>query len=188
MEHNESHKRDLKVQIREAFGRVVYTYTTHLKQAEFLVKKNKRIRIWQIFLSAISTGGFLGAIASDEVVMTWVAGIVSTILLALNLFFKEFDLAGDISSHRATAHELWIIREQYISLLTDFSVLSEDIIMERRDKLQESTVKVYTTARPTDHRSYLAAQKALKEDEEQFFDTEEIDQMLPEHLRESSRN
>ena len=66
MEHNESHKRDLKVQIREAFGRVVYTYTTHLKQAEFLVKKNKRIRIWQIFLSAISTGGFLGAIASAE--------------------------------------------------------------------------------------------------------------------------
>ena len=120
--------------------------------------------------------------------LTWVAGIVSTILLALNLFFKEFDLAGDISSHRATAHELWIIREQYISLLTDFSVLSEDIIMERRDKLQESTAKVYTTARPTDHRSYLAAQKALKEDEEQFFDTEEIDQMLPEHLRESSRN
>lgn len=103
MEHNESHKRDLKVQIREAFGRVVYTYTTHLKQAEFLVKKNKRIRIWQIFLSAISTGGFLGAIASDEVVMTWVAGIVSTILLALNLFFKEFDLAGDISSHRANS-------------------------------------------------------------------------------------
>ena len=83
MEHNESHKRDLKVQIREAFGRVVYTYTTHLKQAEFLVKKNKRIKIWQIFLSAISTGGFLGAIASDEVVMTWVAGIVSTILLAI---------------------------------------------------------------------------------------------------------
>ena len=28
----------------------------------------------------------------------------------------------------------------------------------------------------------------VKEDEEQFFDTEEIDQMLPEHLRESSRN
>lgn len=43
MEHNESHKRDLKVQIREAFGRVVYTYTTHLKQAEFLVKKNSTL-------------------------------------------------------------------------------------------------------------------------------------------------
>lgn len=183
MQSSLSHKKDLKVQVREAYGRLVYTYTTHLKQVEQLTKKNQKIKYWQIGLSAISTGGFLGAVITNKIIMTWLGGIVSTVLLAVNLFFKDFNLADDIKKHRTTADDLWVIRERYISLLTDFDVLSEETIMQRRDELQDRTAQIYRVAPTTSSKSYSAAQKALKEDEEQFFEALEIDKMLPEHLR-----
>lgn len=178
-----SHKEGLKVQIREAYGRIVYTYTTHLKQAEQLSQVNKRIKHWQIALSAISTGGFLTAVISDQIALTWISGIVSTVLLGINLYIKDFNLADDIRRHRSTSDDLWVVRERYVSLLTDFDALNEAEIMDIRDKLQERTAEIYKVAPSTNSKSYKAAQKALKEDEEQFFRSSEIDQMLPEHLR-----
>ncbi|ENZ6560176.1 MULTISPECIES: hypothetical protein [Enterococcus] len=38
----------------------------------------------------------------------------------------------------------------------------------------------------TNSKSYESAQKALKSEEEQFFTEEELDKMLPEHLRKKS--
>jgi len=182
----------LKIQVREAYGRLTYTYTTHLKQVKQLTSKNNTIKFWQIVLSAISTGGFFSAVVTNQVIMTWIGGIVSTFLLALNLFFKDSNLADDIRKHRTTADALWIIRERYISLLTDFDTLSEEIIMQKRDELQDSTAEIYKAAPTTSSKSYSAAQKALKIEEEQFFKASEIDKMLPEHLRldhgQSSKN
>ena len=57
-------------------------------------------------------------------------------------------------------------------------------ICARRDELQIMTAEVYKTAPKTDSKSYSAAQKALKKDEEQFFSREELNLLLPEHLRE----
>jgi len=187
MVHNSlSHKEDLKVQVREAYGRLVYTYTTHLKQIELLTKKNQKIKCWQIGLSAISTGGFLSAVITNQIILAWIGGIVSTILLGVNLFFKEFNLAEDIRKHRTIADDLWIVRERYISLLTDFNVLEEEAIMQKRDELQERTAEIYKVAPSTNSKSYVAAQTALKKDEEQLFEASEIDKILPEHLREGN--
>ena len=185
MENNQSHRQNMKIQIREAYGRLVYTYTTHLKQVELLTKLNKRIKHWQITLSASSTGGFLGAVITNQIALTWISGIVSTALLILNLYFKEFNLSDDIKKHRTTADALWVVRECYISLLTDFPVLKTEEIIQKRDELQSRTAEIYQAAPSTNSKSYSAAQKALKENEEQFFRASEIDQMLPEHLRES---
>lgn len=179
----QSHKEALETQIREAYGRLLYTYTTHLKQAERFSNKNRYIKYWQIGLSAITTGGILTAVISNQIILTWLSGIVSTALLGLNLYIKDFNLADDIRQHRSTADKLWIIREKYISLLTDLDTLSEEKIMCVRDELQEQAAEIYKSAPVTDAKSYAAAQKALKEDEEQFFTSSEIDKILPEHLR-----
>jgi len=125
-------------------------------------------------------------VITNQIIMTWIGGIMSAALLALNLFFKDFNLADDIKKHRRTADDLWIVRERYISLLTDFCVLSEEVIMQRRDELQDQTAEIYRMAPSTNFKSYSAAQKALKENEEQFFKAYEIDKMLPEHLREEN--
>lgn len=177
------HKEALRTQIREAYGRIVYTYTTHLKKMNRLDNTNRRIKYAQILLSAISTGGFLGSIITNEFFLTCIGGIFSTALLFLNLYFKDFNLAEESKQHRIASDNLWLIREQYISLLTDLEVLSENDIVTKRDELQKLTFAVYNKSPKTDAESYSDAQNALKNEEEQFFAPAEIDKMLPAHLR-----
>lgn len=180
---NSQYKEALRTQIREAYGRIVYTYTTHLKKMNRLDKKHRRIKCAQILLSALSTGGFFGALIVDQFVLTCVGGIFSTALLFLNLFFRDFNLVEISNQHRTTSDNIWIIREQYISLLTDFEILSEGEIVSKRNELQKLTYEVYNKSPKTDEKCYRDAQKALKNEEEQFFSPEEIDKMLPAHLR-----
>ncbi len=188
MVQNSPHKEALKTQIREAYGRVTYTYTTHLKMMNRLVNLNKTVKYIQIALSAIATGGFVGSLITDGLILTCVGGLFSTGLLALNLYFKDFNLFDEIKEHRTAADNLWLIREKYVSLLTDFSVLSEKEIVLQRDDLQERTYEIYKLSPKTDSKSYAAAQKALKFEEEQFFTADEIDRMLPSHLRSPKEN
>ncbi len=44
-------------QIRECYGRVVWTHKTHEKCADILNARNNRIKFWQIVFSAVTTTG-----------------------------------------------------------------------------------------------------------------------------------
>jgi hypothetical protein len=74
-----------------------------------------------------------------------------------------------------------------VSLLTDFEILEIEEIMRKRDELQERTATVYSNSPRTDAKSYAAAQKSLKCEEEQTFSDEEIDNMLPNSIRRCNR-
>ncbi|MFA7492900.1 MAG: SLATT domain-containing protein [Proteiniphilum sp.] len=179
---NSPHKIALKNQIREAYGKVVYTYTTHLKKMNQIDNENRRIKYLQIALSAFSASGFVGSRFVIQDVLILLSGLSSFALLALNLFYKNFNLVEESNQHRVASDCLWLIREQYVSLLTDFDSLSEDDIVKKRDSLQEDTFQIYCKSPKTDEKSYRAAQNALKNEEEQCFTEEEIDKMLPKHL------
>lgn len=188
MEQNFQYRDGLLVQLKEAYGRIVYTYTSHLKQVNSLEKKLKIIKYCQIILSALSTGGFLGSIITNENIYTVIAGFFSTVLLAFNLFFKNFNIENEIKQHVLAADELWLIREKYVSLMTDFDILSNEDIIATRDILLQETYEIYKKTPKTDSKSYTKAQKALKNEEEQFFTNEELNQMLPSHLRKSGKS
>lgn len=173
-------------QIEEAYGKVVYTYTTQVIHAGRLHKRHKMLKWGQLILSAVSTGGFIGTLATNQSVLTWVSGICSTILLVLSAYFKDTDLSAIHKQHLETSNKLWLLRELYLSLLTDFPTLSREEIISRRDGLQERVARVYNTAPLTDAKSYSMAQKALKDNESQFFTRQELNQMLPETLRKTT--
>ena len=67
--------------------------------------------------------------------------------------------------------------------MTDFEELDDTEIVQRRDDLMLRTSEIYKTAPQTDERAYSEAQNALKNKEEQFFTQEELNVMLPAHLR-----
>jgi len=105
----------------------------------------------------------------------------------LNTYIKNFNLSGIAQEHKKASDLLWKIREEYVSLLTDFEMLDADEIRNKRDGLQERTAEVYSNSSRTDAKSYQAAQKALKTEEEQTFSEEEIDIMLPNSIRRCNR-
>ena len=181
-----SHKQRLYQQIQEQYGKLLYTYTCHLKKASALNKESNRYKWAQIILSAISTGGFIATVVTDQAKLAWIGGIVSTLLLVINGYLKDKDFAAERKAHTDTASKLWPLREEYLSLMTDFDDLPDETIVSQRDDLMEKTAKIYETAPQTDEKAYSAAQNALKNKEEQFFTQEELNVMLPMHLRRTS--
>ena len=101
----------------------------------------------------------------------------------LTSYLKDVDLVATLTKHFETSNQLWIIREEYISLLTDFTNLTVEVAASKRDELQKKSATVYASAPITDAKSYAMAQKALKDNEAQFFTREELNKMLPISLR-----
>ena len=176
-------KRNLFSQIQEEYGKLVYTWTCHIKKASRLRKLNSRFKSVQIIFSALSTGGIAGESLSCWPYWIYISGVCSILLLISSTYLKDKEIAIEMEEHIQTANSLWLIRERYLSLLTDFSVLTEEEIRLKRNALIEETAEIYSSAPLTDEKSYREAQKALKKGEEQFFTQEEFNKILPQHLR-----
>lgn len=174
----------LRSQIKEAYGRVVYTHTTHLKQAHIFLTANAVVQWLLIVFSAISTAGLISVIFSfAPLVFAIVSGIFTAASLAINLYSRGARLGERAEQHKRVANDLWPLREDYVSLLTDFDELDETVIRHRRDELKDKVAAIYSSAPITSKRAYRMAQVALKDEEEQYFAPGEVDSMIPEHLR-----
>ncbi len=186
-EYDQDYRQKLLNQIEEQYGKLVYTYTCHLKEASILKNRLNKFNWAKIIFSALSTGGSCSTILVKThlgvLVSAIMSAITSAILLIINTYLKGVDLEGDANIHISTSNELWKIREEYISLLTEFEILSSKEIVKKRDDLTCKTAIVYSFQLQTSKKAYKLAKRALKNDEEQFFTQDEINAMLPRSLR-----
>lgn len=175
----------LEAQIRECFGRVVWTHKTQEKCADLLLRRNTQIKLIQIGLSAITTTGVLIAVFGENKTIGIVTAIFSAILFGINSYVKGHDLGEIAQKHTEAASELWDIREKYLSLLTDLNanLLSVDQVIAIRDELQEKLAALYKGCPRTITRAYNEATLALKLNEELTLSDAEIDLFLPKDLR-----
>ncbi|MBD2319732.1 SLATT domain-containing protein [Phormidium tenue] len=185
---------DIKIiesQIRECFGRVVWTHKTHEKCADIYSERQKLLKTIEIIVSALTTTSLLSSVFGEQKIGTIIGAIFSTITLGLTIYTKDFDLGKISKSHVDTATKLWNVRELYISLITDIKVksLTLDKIKLTRDKLQEELSLIYQNAPRTNYKAYELASKSLSkhgqinQGEEMTFSDEEIDRFLPKDLR-----
>ena len=148
--------------------------------------QNWWIKTGEIALGAITTTGLIVTLFGrySEVGLV-VSAICSALLTALIAYTKDFDLGTVSEQHKRTSDELWLIREKYLSLLTDMQTGATDgaAAMSCRDILLEELNTVYAPARVTTPSAYAKAQKALKLKEDLTFSDDEIDLLLPAGLR-----
>lgn len=179
----------LESQIRECYGRIVWTHKTHEKCADILNSRDGHIKIAQIILSALVTSGIIASLFNEsKEVISGITAIISLILLILNTYMRKYDLGGSAQKHVDAAVSLWNIRESYLSLLTDIKSegIDEKEIRKIRDKLQNDLHKIYKGSPRTISKAYAAASKSLKEMEEMTLSDEEINKFLPVVLHKNS--
>ncbi len=178
-------KNVIEAQLRECYGRVAYSHKAHEKCADILLSRLSKIKFGQIILAAVTTGSLISVFFGTGDVGTAVGVVVSATLLVLNAYTKDYDLGEVAQKHRQSAADLWLIREEYLSLITDLRVGDESIenVRLQRDALLKQLHAVYSGAPSTTVRAYTEAQRALQQWEEMTFSDEEIDKLLPGHLQ-----
>lgn len=175
----------LEAQLRDCYGRVVYSHKIHEKAADIYLQRLHRIKLAQIVLSALTTGTLIVVLFNNSIVGTGLSAAFSAILFALNAYTKDFDLGELAQKHKDSAHRLWAVRESYLSLLTDIvgRTITVPELKRQRDDLQKSLEFIYNSAPRTNDDAYEKARQALKVNEELTFTDKEIDVFLPEKLR-----
>ena len=194
MVHHSPHNgaEDMKIlegEVREAYGRAAYTHKTQEKSADILLERHKWIKLVQIVLLAISTGGVISITFGKGEIGAILSSVCSAFLLALNLYLKEYDLVEQVQRHKNAAIDILRIRDSYRSLLTDLNIGNKPIesFQETRDNLMNEAYSIYISVPNTSAHAYERARKALKEEEELTFSDSEIDEILPEDLRRGER-
>lgn len=181
----------LESQVRECFGRVVWSQKIHEKRSDLYEEQLKTLKISQIILSAATTTSLLTSAIANNRIATIVGTIFSTIVLAITIYTKDYDLGQMAKRHADAANKLWDVRESYISLIADIKTgsLTLDEIKSRRDEIQDSLSLVYKNSPRTNYKAYERASKALNKagkvnvGEEMTLSDEEIDRFLPHDLR-----
>ncbi len=175
----------LDAQLRESFGRVVYSHKAHEKEADILLTRSSRIKLSQIILPAISTGGFLTVLLGTGWWGSLVGAIFSATLLALNLYTRNYELGKQAQQHRDAAINIWAIREKYLSLIVDVAMRCETLseVQRKRDVLTNELKDAYANSPSTSEAAYKKAKKALNMQEEMTFAISEVDSFLPQALR-----
>ena len=178
-------RRVLEGQLRECYGRVVYTHKTHEECADILLARFSTIKLAQIVLSVLTTGGFIATFFGSGDVGAAIGVVLSTMLLCLNAYTKDYDLGELAQKHKQAANEIWLIREQYLSLLADLAMGQKPLetIQTERDRLLNALHSVYGGSPSTTPAAYRKAQEALKREEDMTFSDEEIDAFLPKELK-----
>jgi hypothetical protein len=172
-------------QIRECYGRVVYSHKTHEKMADGCAETLRSYKIAQIFVAGLTASGVVSILIFDDLWLKLATAVLSFASFWISAYMKGFDPGGTAQKHRDAAAGLWPIRESYLSLLTDLKsgAIDDQQAMARRDALQGQLATIYKSVPQTDGKAYGRAQKALKQDEDLTFSDAEIDAFLPNSLK-----
>lgn len=179
-------RRILEGQLRECYGRVVYSHKTHEKCADILLGRHSLIKALQIMLSALTTAGFVSTFfEATSTVGKTIGFVLSAALLVLTSYTKDYDLGELAQKHKQAASDIWLLRERYFSLLTDLAARARplDELRKERDELVTALHAAYAGSPSTTHKAYSKAQEALKRHQDMTFSDAEIDAFLPAELK-----
>ncbi|WP_399890799.1 SLATT domain-containing protein [Streptomyces sp. BBFR51] len=178
----------LLAQVRETFGRVVYSHKTHEKQADICFRRHRWQQVALVSLTAISSGTFLASVLGIVVnpqQASLATSFIALLVTVASLSTKTFKFAEEAESHRDVASQLWDVRESYLSLIADVmsGAASAPDARSRREELQEAARAAYADAPRTSARAFSRASDGLQNNEEMTFTSREIDLFLPGALR-----
>lgn len=172
-------------EVRETYGRLVYTHKTQEKQAEWHTATGRRFRIWNVVVLAVTLGAALTAPLLDSKAAAWVGAVGALVAFVFAAVQLSFDPQKAAADHRLAAKTLLALRDDYARLIADAkSGVGLDRLRARRDELATRASLLHTLVPQTDNAAYQLARSALAGTEELTFTPIELDRMLPTALRE----
>lgn len=181
--------------VRFYFAQSVFMNSCHYK-AYYRLEKRKLLisrivsffSIVTIVLLILQVIGLENSYKSLINIVAFIGLVLTGSSLVFELINKE-DLSILMYQHRNTAEKYKILRDHYMTLISDIMSNSGDksTLKEKRDRLLEKYSEIGESSPVTDYKDYIAAQKALglkgKSDEEFTWSNKEIDKFLPKELK-----
>lgn len=171
--------------VRLTFGHVVRNYTVHTRAAERLSRLAWRARFLVLALLGVATAATITSLLQPWRPYQIAAAAAAALALIGYAVYLALSIEARVHAHRSFAHRLWVICEEYRSLLAEIQdgLLDRDVVLRRRDALIRQTHAAYDHPFPVDQPAFESVRQAAQGSGSGAVTDEEIDQFLPESLR-----
>jgi len=175
----------IEEQLRELYTKIVWTHKIQEKAADVNLSNHRVFKVLQVILSAATTGTIVVSVFGDSRPGVILGAVFSAVLFGIEAYTKDNDLNQKANQHAKTAHSLWSIREDYLTLLVDMrsTELTYEQTADRREQLKTRLDDILSTAPRTGPKAYKKAAEALNVKKDHTFQVDEIDKFLPGPLR-----
>lgn len=175
----------IEEQLKEVYLKIVWTHKIQEKAADINLSNHKNLKLFQIIMSALTTGTLLASIFGKSEKGAIVSAVLSAVVFGLEAYTKDVDFSQKSNQHAKTADALRAIREDYLSLLTDMHSIKMEYreVAEKRDQLKTRYDEILSTAPRTGELALKRATKALVVNKDHTFTGPELDRFLPPGLR-----
>lgn len=169
-------KKNILKGITELYGRTLYSYKTHAKQADLYKSRLECLKILELFLISLSTCGIITVIFTDHKILQYITAIFNFLTLSLSIHLASKPYEELIRGHLKVTHALWGKKETLLNSITDCKnlIINEKELKEIRNEAVIELEKIYENAPQTTAKAYKMAQSALKFSEEHYFSEEEL--------------
>ena len=156
--------------------KVGYSHTIHIKSVLLWTFAERLTKILLWIFCAFLTSSIIGYVITNEdecVVISIILSLLSTIVSTI---VNTMDFKTPQTNHKSAADALWRIREEYESLIVDYSTLDVNQRILRRNILLQETDMVYKNSPATGPIAKFIAMRALKSGE-QTIDSDDFQRM-----------
>lgn len=171
--------------VRQNFASVVWTHKIQEKQADIYADRYRKMETINIILSAATTCGIIALFSEDWVIIKVLTAVLSFGSLAINAYFKSFDLKVLEKQHKDAANNFIVIRNELLLIISDLHRMRKSVteISDKYEQIMEKLNDLYITAPSTTNKAVEKASEALNVNNEYTYTEEEIDKFLPVTLR-----
>lgn len=162
----------LEEQIKGSYARVIRAHSIQNKCAEILFRRSALLVGLQVVLAALTILGLVAILIGNNIYVEIITPALALILLCV----AKNNVKEIAQKHAVSAHNMWDVRECYLSLLTDIRTgeLSNAEIRLKRDSLQYQLSFVYKGSPRIISKAYQNAKNAMVKDDEIMFIDQEI--------------
>jgi hypothetical protein len=170
--------------VRLNFGHAVQNYTIHARAAERLADLALKARFVMFGLLGLGTIASLTALITTGRTGQMTAAIASVLALIGYAVYVALGFEVRVYTHRAFAHRLWRVCEDYRALLAEVQddALDRAAVLKRRDELIGRVHAIYEQGFPIDQQAFERARLA-PDGTGTGLTEQQIDQYLPASMR-----
>lgn len=173
----------LRQQLIEQHGKIAYSQTTDEVEYGMLETwKKRRLRI-SLVLAAITASPAIIKLFGDYSWWSYVSAIAGVVLICLSSYSLSSDTDSKLARLSESKNALWLVREKYVALLTDYESIPKEKIRVIRDELVLESNEIYKKRPQARKKSYKKAQQQLQQEEVQTFNEGEAEKLLPTSFR-----
>jgi hypothetical protein len=176
-------------EVRQTYGRVVYTHKTHEKEAERKITQSHWLTRTNLVVISVTLAATLAMPLLKNTWAQWIPVGSAVIAFGFAIAQLSFQPQREAAEQRNAAKSFLNLRDDFGRLIADAQgQVNIDPLRARYDVLTARLAELYAYAPQTSAAAYQKARQALTGDEEVIFTDDELNRMLPRELRRGGTN